>query len=58
MNAYAPHARKNMDVMTLVVALSFVVIALAFAAFAVQDVMPHIHNFLETLTQPQTTSAN
>jgi preprotein translocase subunit SecG len=58
MNAHAPHARKNMDVMTFVVALSFVVIALAFAAYAMHDVMPHIHAFLETLAHPQTTSAH
>lgn len=59
MNAYAPTARKNMDVATFVVILMFAVSAIAFAAYVgIHDVMPHIRALLETLSRPQTPSTN
>ena len=45
-------AQKRMSVGTLLVALMFVVIALAFASYiTVHDIMPAVHNFLNALQQ-------
>ena len=45
-------AQKRMSVGTLLVALMFVVIALAFASYVtVHDIMPAVHNFLNALQQ-------
>lgn len=50
MNNQAARARKNMDVMTFVVIVTFVTILISLAAFfMIHDVIPFVNNFTHTL---------
>lgn len=50
MNNQAARARKNMDVMTFVVIVTFVTILISLAAFfMIHDVIPFVNNFTDTL---------
>jgi sorbitol-specific phosphotransferase system component IIBC len=55
MNNQAARARKNMDVMTLVVIMAFVSTLIGLAAFfMIHDVIPFVNNFTHTLApQPR-----
>lgn len=54
MNQHAATARKQMDVMTLVVSMVLALGLLAVATYiTVHDVVPFIHAFLGQLVPPQ-----